>query len=279
VDGNSPAQLLPYNGIFYPPRTNPSGNQPPTFDANNQNRQTPPGGRAQIQGRGDGANRTPFNQEVGQAGALRMFTAPLVDEASWLLPFALLGLPVLIAVLGIRWPLTEQQLGGILWAGWMLPAVVYFSFTTGLFHAYYVVMLGPPLAALVGATAWALHKINRQHPWRGWILIGLLTAATILVQAFAVISTPGYAAPIILTALLLWLAGQHSRLCRPDHLDRIAALAGRVCPARTAEMGSHPPGRICPARRRAGSCTHGLVLRNDVQPERQRRTAQRRSGS
>lgn len=136
-----------------------------------------------------------------------MFTAPLVDEASWVLPFALLGLPVLIAVLGLKWPLDGMQLGVVLWAGWLLPGVLFFSFTTGLFHAYYVIMLGPPMAAMVGATAWALHKINLQRPWRGWILIGLLTAATILVQAFAVVSFPGYALPIILASFLLWLVG------------------------------------------------------------------------
>ncbi len=158
-------------------------------------------------GPGDGAPTTRFSSEVGRAGALRMFSEPLVDEASWLLPIALLGLPILLAVLGVRWPLNEKQLGIVLWAGWLIPALLYFSFTTGLFHAYYVVMLGPPMAALVGAAAWALHKINRERPWRGWILIGLLTAATILVQALAVISYPDYAGPIILTSILLWLAG------------------------------------------------------------------------
>jgi 4-amino-4-deoxy-L-arabinose transferase-like glycosyltransferase len=63
------------------------------------------------------------------------------------------------------------------------------------------------MAALVGATGWALHEINRKRPWRGWIVIGLLTAATILVQAFAIISFPDYALPVILAGLLLWLAG------------------------------------------------------------------------
>lgn len=198
-DGAPPAQLPPNDGI-YPPAGNPRGQRPPR-PAMTQNQG--PG----VDGPGDAGNRTPFSQEVGQAGALRMFTAPLVDEASWLLPFVLLGLPILIAVLGVGWPLNEKQLGVILWGGWLLPAFIYFSFTTGLFHAYYVVMLGPPLAALVGATVWALHTINSRHPWRGWILIGLLTAATVLVQASAVISFPGYAAPIILAGLLLWLAG------------------------------------------------------------------------
>lgn len=211
-DGAPPAQIPPNDGMLPAQGINPSGNPPAILDDDNQGRRIPFQGMAQNPGPGgvgprDGANRSPFSQEVGQAGALRMFSAPLVDEASWLLPFALLGLPILIAVLKLRWPLNEKQLGVILWAAWLLPVVIYFSFTTGLFHAYYVVMMGPALAALVGATAWALHNINRQHPWRGWILIGLLTGATILVQAFAVIGTPGYAAPIILTAMLLWLVG------------------------------------------------------------------------
>jgi 4-amino-4-deoxy-L-arabinose transferase-like glycosyltransferase len=211
-DGAPATQPLPDNGSAPIPGSYPAGVRPPLLGGGSMDQQPQLPGMAQYAnpagvGPQDGGNHSPFSQEVGQAGALRLFTAPLVDEASWLLPFALLGLPILILVLGIRWPLSEQQRGFILWAGWLVPELIYFSFTTGIFHAYYVVMLGPPLAALVGATAWALHKINRRHPWRGWILIGLLTATTILVQAFAVIGTPGYAVPIILTAYLLWLGG------------------------------------------------------------------------
>jgi len=103
----------------------------------------PPGG-------GAGNKRA---MEVGEAGALRLVTEPLVTEAGWLLPLALMGLPLVLVAVGWQWPLGEKHLGLLLWAGWLLPELLYFSFTTGLFHSYYLIMLGPPLAALVGATS------------------------------------------------------------------------------------------------------------------------------
>jgi hypothetical protein len=54
------------------------------------------------------------------AGTLRLFTQPLVGEASWLLPFGLGGLVVLALALWKR-PLDEKHASVILWAGWLLP--------------------------------------------------------------------------------------------------------------------------------------------------------------
>ena len=98
----------------------------------------------------------PRSSEVGEPGVLRLVTEPLVTEAGWLLPLALLGIPLILAILGWQWPLSDKDLAVVLWAGWLLPSLAYFTFTSGLFHAYYLIMLGPPLAALVGAMAWAL---------------------------------------------------------------------------------------------------------------------------
>ncbi|MGD8815238.1 MAG: glycosyltransferase family 39 protein [Anaerolineales bacterium] len=211
-DGGMVGQAPPNPPRALPSDGKPVGGLPPLPGGGNQIQQLPPpDGMGNLRPTGDGlvdgGQRTPFSQEVGRAGVLRLFSEPLADEASWLLPVALLGLPVLIFVLGWKWPLDAKQLGVILWAGWLIPELLYFSFTTGLFHAYYVIMLGSPMAALVGAAAWALHKLHKQRPWVGWILIGLLSAATLLVQAITLLSFPSYAAVIIPSSILLWLAG------------------------------------------------------------------------
>ncbi len=57
------------------------------------------------------------NQEIGEAGVLRLFTEPLVTEAGWLLPLALLGIPLVLVVLGWQWPLSEKHLALLLWGG------------------------------------------------------------------------------------------------------------------------------------------------------------------
>jgi len=138
-----------------------------------------------------------MSHEVGSAGALRLFTEPLVDEASWLLPLVLLGLPLVISQLGWQWPLSEKHLAFILWAGWLIPELIYFSFNAGLFHAYYLIMLGPPLAAMVGATVWALGRAFQRRWWLGMILTILLFGVTI---GFQVITLSGSSNLVLLAA-------------------------------------------------------------------------------
>jgi 4-amino-4-deoxy-L-arabinose transferase-like glycosyltransferase len=119
--------------------------------------------------------------DFGKAGTWRLFTAPLAGEASWLLPFVLGGLLLLVAALWKR-PFSETHLALILWAGWLVPELVYFTYSTGLLHVYYLIMLGPPLAALTAMTAWAAWKIIQQNPALGWGLLGLLASLTLVFQ-------------------------------------------------------------------------------------------------
>jgi len=131
-------------------------------------------------------------QETGRPGLWRLFTQPLATEASWLLPFILLGMPLILMQLGWRWPMDERHLALVLWVGWLLPELAYFSFTTGLFHAHYLIMLGPPLAALVGVTAWALEQVCQKRCWLGCTLSALLAGSTIAFQVITLRNHLGY---------------------------------------------------------------------------------------
>jgi 4-amino-4-deoxy-L-arabinose transferase-like glycosyltransferase len=110
---------------------------------------------------------------------LRLFSEPLVTEASWLLPLALLGIVLTAFVLGWSWPLKKHHLALLLWAGWLLPEMIYFSFTTGLFHRYYLIMLGPPLAALVGIAFWSIVQLWKRNHWLAWSILAIFTFATL----------------------------------------------------------------------------------------------------
>jgi 4-amino-4-deoxy-L-arabinose transferase-like glycosyltransferase len=138
---------------------------------------------------------------------LRLFTEPLVTEAGWLLPLALLGIPLILIVLGWQWPLSYKHLALVLWAGWLLPEVAYFTFTSGLFHAYYLIMLGPPLAALVGGTAWALWRVFERLRWLGWMLLALLVGVALVFQMVTLWSYPGHGIWIAPIAILLFVLG------------------------------------------------------------------------
>ncbi|PKN93073.1 MAG: hypothetical protein CVU44_11630 [Chloroflexi bacterium HGW-Chloroflexi-6] len=214
---------------FAPPRQNRQPGQPPMQ----------PGGPNQ-------ANRPGGSNEVGEAGLLRLFSEPLASEASWLMPLALLGLGLTLAVLGRPLPLTGKHLALILWAGWLLPVILYFSFTTGLWHTYYLIMIGPALAALVGATVWALDVIASRRSWAawqsslekdnpvkvgiasaeeprlamtqsyGWGLAALLSGITLGFEIFVLSAYPTYFAATSALMIALWLAGMALLWFRPQ---------------------------------------------------------------
>lgn len=140
-------------------------------------RQFPAGGPMgnRLPGGGGGA----FN--TGQAGPLRLFTAPLDKEAGWLLPAGLLGMLLLLAGSCLQWPLGPQHQALVLWGGWLVTAGVFFS-VASFFHEYYLSLLGAPLAALVGIGIARLWDMRRQRPIVAPLLIVGLAAVTLVYQ-------------------------------------------------------------------------------------------------
>ena len=53
---------------------------------------------------------------------------------------------------------------------WLIPEFIYFSFTTGLFHPYYLTMLAPPIAALAGIGIVSMWELHKEIGWKSWIL-------------------------------------------------------------------------------------------------------------
>ena len=96
---------------------------------------------------------------VGDPGPLRLFNSGLGGQASWLLALALVGLVVGIAYAIRRLPLDERGQSVVLWGGWLVGTAGFFS-VARFFHLYYLIMLGPGIAALVGIGVAVL--------WRGW---------------------------------------------------------------------------------------------------------------
>ena len=147
---------------------------------NPQNGQQPAGG---PNGQNGG---TQFSNETGSPGVLRFFTSPLSKQMSWLLPFALIS--VLLALFGsrIQFPIESGiHKGLILWGGWLLTCVVFFSMVSGIFHAYYAIMLAPALGAMVGIGFAQLYNWGKRS---NATVVGLIVAVLITLgfQIFAV---------------------------------------------------------------------------------------------
>src|SRR5262249_4189583 len=93
------------------------------------------------------------------AGPLRLAAPRLAAQMAWLFPLALIG--------GLAaWARSRRgdadRLDLLLWAGWALIYGIVFSAAGGLFHAYYLAVLAPPLAALAGIGAAALWSFYRR---------------------------------------------------------------------------------------------------------------------
>jgi len=170
------------------PRGGPTQNQPPDTQGQSPNGQfgPPPGGpspntQGQLpsgqQGGPQGPGSGGLGNETGEAGVLRLFNEQLGGQASWLLPLSALCLLAAALQVKLSWPLSREHQGFLLWGAWLVPQVVFFSFA-GLFHRYYLEMLSPAIAALVGAGFAAMWNDYAQRSWRGWLLpVALLLGA------------------------------------------------------------------------------------------------------
>ncbi|HOG46584.1 MAG TPA: glycosyltransferase family 39 protein [Anaerolineae bacterium] len=135
-----------------------------------------------------GRTGAPGGFNIGQAGLLRLFTAPLSKEASWLLPLGLLGALLLALRSRLRWPLDARHQAVVLWGGWLLTGGAFFSIA-GFFHEYYLAMLGAPLAALAGLGIGELRHLRRERPW---LAVGLLLAGAGVTLALQLATATAY---------------------------------------------------------------------------------------
>jgi 4-amino-4-deoxy-L-arabinose transferase-like glycosyltransferase len=149
---------------------------------------------------------TQFSQETGEPGVFRFFTQPLSKQMSWLLPFALIS--VLLALFGskIKLPIESGIHKALLiWGGWLLTCVVFFSMVSGIFHSYYAIMLAPALGAMVGIGFTQLWSWGKDRNWAGIVLI-LASAITLGFQYFSM-NQYGESLWWMLPAGILFVAG------------------------------------------------------------------------
>jgi 4-amino-4-deoxy-L-arabinose transferase-like glycosyltransferase len=188
-----------------------------------------------------------ITMEIGQPGGMRLFQQTLGGQVSWLLPLACFGLAA--------WFFARRNNAGrniLLWAGWLLPAMVFFSMA-GYFHRYYLVLLAPPVAALSAVGIYHLRAAALRRALCGWLLPVAL-AATATLQVKILMQQPSwndwiaavtlFIADLAAGLLLLLLA---LRRITPRRLDTLLAagigalLIAPVCWCATPILGKNDP--------------------------------------
>ncbi|MDY5911655.1 MAG: glycosyltransferase family 39 protein [Inconstantimicrobium porci] len=114
-----------------------------------------------------------------EASILRLFSSNgLSDQISYLIPLALIGFIASILCEKSKKTMdNKKRVSLTLWFMWFLPVFIFFSYTTGTFHPYYLTMLAAPISALTGiglVSMWRLYKENKD--WMKWLLPAALGA-------------------------------------------------------------------------------------------------------
>lgn len=143
--------------------------------------------------------------EGGSPGLFRLGNEQMAGQISWLIPFALIG-----TLLWFRRPslsglmnLSEQDILVVSLFLWLIPELAYFSLATGHFHRYYLVMVGPPLAALAGIGLVGMYREYLGTLPRKWLLV-LAIPVTGALQTIFLLYTPEF------SGVLPWVTGSGS---------------------------------------------------------------------
>jgi 4-amino-4-deoxy-L-arabinose transferase-like glycosyltransferase len=129
--------------------------------------------------------------QTGAIGPFHLFSSSLGGQIAWLLPFALLGIVALAWQRHFRFQQDRQQLGLVLWGGWLLTMAIFFS-ADASFHQYYMTEMAPGLSALVGIGVVVMWHDYRGRSWHGWLL-PIALAITAAVQIYLLASYPTWA--------------------------------------------------------------------------------------
>ena len=157
----------------------------------------------------------------GSPGLFRIFRDGLAGDIAWLLVFALIGVlawvrkPKTLSLESINDAgyMSERWLTILAFLLWMVPGLIYFSFTSGFWHDYYIATIAPPIAGLVGIAAVGLYERYTEGSRAGWLLVAAVLVTGLLQVLFLSYDAEwaGPLLPLVLvgtivgTALLAWL--------------------------------------------------------------------------
>ena len=144
-----------------------------------------PGGMGGIPSGGHGPGGTGFG---GQTGIFRIFNNDFGPNIAWLLVLALASGGLLLWILR-KTPRTNRGRAAVIfWILWLIIHIVIFSMTSGVIHPYYVVVMAPAVAALVGigvSFLWGAYVRQKSYAWILPMLVGITAVIAIIILSYA----------------------------------------------------------------------------------------------
>ena len=144
-----------------------------------------PGGMGGSPGGGHGPGGTGFG---GQTGIFRIFNNDFGPNITWLLVLALAGGGLMLWILR-KTPRTNRGRAAVIfWMLWLLIHIVIFSMTSGVIHPYYVVVMAPAVAALVGISLpflWGAYTRRKSYAWLLPVLVGVTAVIAVMILGYA----------------------------------------------------------------------------------------------
>lgn len=212
----------------------------PNFDGGGQRGM--PGGDFQPSQTDGGQNRPAFGSgfsggvsrgtigvsgnEIGSAGPLRLWQQSLYGQGSWLLILAIFCIAALVRRPGRRPDMRAASLW--YWTIWLLTMAVFFSFA-GFWHRYYLCILAPGLAGLIGPGIVEMGRAFRaRKDWRQCLLPAAVLATDAVAARYVWVDYPalrGWLFPLIAGAGAAALVLMAAWRLRPVRLLRGAAAA------------------------------------------------------
>ena len=144
-----------------------------------------PGGMGGAPSGGHGPGGAGFG---GQTGIFRIFNNDFGPNIAWLLVLALASGGLLLWILR-KTPRTNRGRAAVIfWILWLIIHIVIFSITSGVIHPYYVVVMAPAVAALVGIGVpflWGAYVRRKSYAWVLPMTIGITAVIAIIILSYA----------------------------------------------------------------------------------------------
>lgn len=145
------------------------------------NNQGGPGGQG---GGGMGGN----GNDIGNAGVFRLWGSTMYGQASWLILLAFFGIAACVRKFSLK-KMNSKHAMVVYWALWLATMVGFFSFAS-FFHRYYLCLLAPGIAGLVGIGLVQMFKAFRTRKgWKQWLLptslVAMFVSETIYISSYS----------------------------------------------------------------------------------------------